>query len=390
MSTETNAAVAVRNGNTPATPAGALAIHAGQTTWDEYQGAALNQLGLKEAGNGDRAVFLHVCQRTGLDPFARQIYMIGRPELGDDNKWGKKWTIQTGIKGWRVIRDRAERREGVRGTLSRFTYYDGDDNEKKVWTRPEPPAVIEVTYTVIDRNAHETPYTIGLRFSEYVQRKKDGSVNKMWSEKAVHMLEKCTEAAVYALAFPEDFSGVQLDDAMPPAADWDSMSDEELDQRARAVGYRPRVTAGQARARSPRTVTAEVVTPEPSPAAAGDPPPPAEPPRPADAPQGQAAGESPATPAQVKAIWTCLRTDYGYGKEEEGTARAAVAAIAGGGLARLESLNGLTAAEASRVLGQLREWVRDAKETGERPRDILAADIASRDAGPREDGEPGE
>lgn len=266
-------AVALRDDSAAlATQQAALAIHAGQTTWDEYQNAALNQLGLREAGNGDKAVFLHVCQRTGLDPFAKQIYMIGRPEQQEDGKWGKKWTIQTGIKGWRVIRDRAERREGVRGKLSRFTYYDDKDNERQVWTRPEPPVVCEITYTVRDRNGIETPYTAQLRFAEYVQRKKDGTPNKMWTEKAVHMLEKCTEAAVYALAFPEDFSGLFLDDAMPaPAGD-----DDEP-----APPQRPRVDAAQARNRAQaHTVTATVVTPEPSPVApespvSGPPAPPA-------------------------------------------------------------------------------------------------------------------
>ena len=38
-----------------------------------------------------------------------------------------------------------------------------------------------------------------------------------------------------------------------------------------------------------------------------------------------------------------------------------------------------------------REWAREAAKTGERPRDILAADIASRDADPRdEDGTAGD
>src|SRR5258707_927012 len=114
--------VATRNGAPAAYQQAALAIKPGQPTWDEVQEAALVQIGLKDAPPADRAVLLHMSQRTGLDPFARQIMMIPRSEKKSERVNGQwvdrylvKWTIQTGIDGWRVIRDRAERREGVRG-----------------------------------------------------------------------------------------------------------------------------------------------------------------------------------------------------------------------------------------------------------------------------------
>jgi phage recombination protein Bet len=212
----------------------ALAIQPGQISWDSTQLAALGQLGLKDAGDGDRAVFLHQCQRTGLDPFARQIYMIPRPEKvpGTQNQWRTKWTIQTGIDGWRVIRGRAEKREGVRCTLGRAIWYDHDGSEYKVWVRRDAPAACEITLTVRDIAGHETPYTSVLLFSEYVQLK-DGKPLAQWATKPAHMLEKCTEADVYRKAFPQDFSGIYLDDAMPPQPD------------APPAPPRGRVTAGE-------------------------------------------------------------------------------------------------------------------------------------------------
>jgi len=261
-------AVATRDGDRlEAVQQAALAIKPGQLTWDEYQNAALNQLGLKNASNADRAVFLHQCQRTGLDPFARQIMMIERREKQGDN-WVSKWTIQTGIEGWRTIRDRAERREGVRGVLSRFTYYDHEDNERKVWTRREMPAAVEVTYTVRDRNGIETPYTSVLRYDEYVQTKNvtQNGVEiaipiAQWATKGVHMTEKCVEADVYRKTFPQDYAGIELTDAMPPAEHYDE-----------PVQQRRRVTAEQARNRAPRrtTATAEVVSVTAAAAAAPD------------------------------------------------------------------------------------------------------------------------
>jgi phage recombination protein Bet len=199
----------------------ALAIRPGQSQWDEFQTAALAQLGLKDAPDGDRAVFLHQCQRTGLDPFAKQIYCIGRNEKKNERRgnawvetWTVRWSIQTGIEGWRVIRGRAEKREGVRATLGRAVWYDHDGTEHKVWVQPDPPAACEITLTVKDAAGIQTPYTSVLLFREYVQTKNDKPIAQ-WATKPAHMLEKCTEADVYRKAFPQDFSGIDLDDAMP-------------------------------------------------------------------------------------------------------------------------------------------------------------------------------
>jgi hypothetical protein len=347
---------------------GALAISADQVQWTSMQEAALNQLGLKNAPNGDRLVFLHVAQRTGLDPFARQIHMIER---------GGKWSIQTGIDGFRVNRARAEREAGVRGILGQAIYVDAEGGECKRWFKATPPVGCEITYTVRDRDGTETPYTSYLRFTEYAQYF-GGKLGPKWSSSPAHMLEKCTEADVYRKAFPQDFSGIALDDAA---------AGDGSDGPPAVQPQRQRVDAAAARARNPRTVAASVVTPDASPA--GEQPPPAAPPAP---PSGQPAGEAPVSREQVTALWACLTQDYGFAEAEKDYARGAVRLLASRrpGQPPVTSMNDLTAAEASKVLSLLHEWVEQAKTTGERPRDILAADIASRDDGPREDGESGE
>jgi hypothetical protein len=348
--------LAVRNDSLTQQQAAALAIKPGQTTWDDFQNAALNQLGLEGASNADRAVFLHQCQRTGLDPFARQIMMIGRQEKvpGTRDQWRTKWTIQTGIEGWRTIRDRAEKREGVRGILSRFTYYDHEDNERKVWTRREPPAAVEVTYTVRDRNNVETPYTSVLRYDEYVQTKKvtQNGVEvavpvAQWLTKPVHMTEKCTEADVYRRTFPQDYAGIELSDAMPPP-DPDAPAVQPQRQRVTATdaranrpatgwdGHAERLGARVAEQRAAETVMATVVDVQPNEPPAPDPttsgaspsapaPASASPTTTAAPPPSTSNGsettpddgkdDRPALPAQVKAIHTQF-TRLGYGKDD--------------------------------------------------------------------------
>ena len=58
---------------------GALAIRPDQTNWTEQQGAVLRQSGIdNQVAAEELSAFLHLCQRTRLDPFSRQIYLIGR------------------------------------------------------------------------------------------------------------------------------------------------------------------------------------------------------------------------------------------------------------------------------------------------------------------------
>ena len=84
-----------------------LAISDRQSRFTPGQRVALSHMGVGDAPDEDVDVFFHVCQRTKLDPFARQIYMIGRKERVMDarGEWvdGTKYTIQTGIDGYRTI-----------------------------------------------------------------------------------------------------------------------------------------------------------------------------------------------------------------------------------------------------------------------------------------------
>ena len=103
-----------------------LAITTDQTYWSAQQISALKSLGLAQADSGDLAFFFHQAQRTGLDPFARQIYMINR---------GGKYGIQTSIDGFRIIAQRSGEYAGQAGP-----YWCGEDGQwVDVWLKSTPP-----------------------------------------------------------------------------------------------------------------------------------------------------------------------------------------------------------------------------------------------------------
>lgn len=181
----------------------ALAIQDEQKEFSNDQLVALRTLGVENASREELAVFFHTCVRTGLDPFARQIYMIRRK--------GKQ-TIQTGIDGFRLIANRTTER--TNGTLG---YEDpqwcGEDGVwRDVWLSKEPPAA---SRCVVVRNGGRFP-AVAL-YHEYVGLKSDGKPNAMWATKPALMLQKCAAALALRSAFPHDLSGLYTSDEMQQA-----------------------------------------------------------------------------------------------------------------------------------------------------------------------------
>lgn len=177
-----------------------LTLESDQTFWTDHQVAGLRQLGVDRASNGDLAVYLHVCQRTGLDPFARQIYMIERQ--------GKQ-TIQTGIDGFRLVARRAVDRTGETLSIGPSEWCDQDGQWSDVWLHDYPPAASRV---VVYRNGESFPGTALWR--EYMQTKRDGELTAMWRDRPAGQLAKCAEALALRKAFPHDLSGVYTDDEL--------------------------------------------------------------------------------------------------------------------------------------------------------------------------------
>ena len=205
----------------------AVAIRDDQYTFDDLQRQTLAHMGVANATNADLAVFFHVCKRTGLDPFARQIHMIGR-NTKNGEKWETKHTIQTGIDGYRLI---ARRAAGADGYGYEDTAWCGADGQwVDVWTSDESPHAARV---VVLRDGKRFPAVA--RYKAYVQTKRDGTPNSIWSQRDAEQLEKCAEALALRKAFPQELSGLYTHDEFARA--------DEQAVVAQTVVDAPRATA---------------------------------------------------------------------------------------------------------------------------------------------------
>ncbi|MEV6132125.1 recombinase RecT [Streptomyces violaceusniger] len=200
----------------------AVVLRADQMEFDARQVAALSLIspGLTQAPRAQLAIFFHFCVRSGLDPFARQIYMIGRTNwkaADDPDEPEKTWTIQTGIDGFRTVAHRAATKAGESISYEDTIYYDSEGNAHEVWLFKEYPAAVKVT---VLRGTSRFPFIA--RWDEfaptYYDRKQSAYVvAKMWRQMPAHMLRKCAEAGGLRMAAPQDLSGVYVDEEMARA-----------------------------------------------------------------------------------------------------------------------------------------------------------------------------
>jgi phage recombination protein Bet len=198
--------LAVRDASAP------LALRPGQMIFDDLQQKALAAMGVKNATKADLAVFAHVCHRTMLDPFTRQIYMIERREKVND-KWVSKQTIQTGIDGFRVVRDRAAERTGCEAELEDTIWYDAEGRPHTEWLWDAPPVACKVVLIKHSAAGRALRFPAVLRTAAYMAMK-NGQPVSQWKTQPDHMIEKCCEAFATRRAFPNDFSGVYLEEEM--------------------------------------------------------------------------------------------------------------------------------------------------------------------------------
>ena len=210
-------------------------------TWNPDTAALMEFAGLtwvegqnrRFAPSGIMAAFIQACQRTGLDPTAKQIYAA---------QMGGKWTVLVGVDGMRLVAQRTGQ-------------YDGQDpiewqaTEDGPWSTVAPKAPHAARIRIY-RKGISRPLEQTVTMAEF------GGKGGNWTTRPGHMLGIRAETHGFRRLFPMELSGLYTAEdidagtydssevfVVEPSEDWGALIKEadtkeaikEIAERAKAL-----------------------------------------------------------------------------------------------------------------------------------------------------------
>lgn len=144
--------------------------------------------------NDELQLFALVCERTGLDPFLKQIYGI---------RYKGRLTFQTSIDGYRLIADRTGKYAGSEDPL----FDEGLNLYQHLQTGRGNPLTATVTVWKVCQGV-KGAFTASASWNQYAQQ------NPTWQRMPHLMLAKCAESLALRKAFPAELSGLRTQEEM--------------------------------------------------------------------------------------------------------------------------------------------------------------------------------
>jgi phage recombination protein Bet len=151
------------------------------------------------ASSQEAAVLVGIAEMRGLNPLTQECYFVQR---WDSQKGRMVWAVQISIDAMRIKAEES----GL--------YAGQDEPEYEYEPGSKVPSLARIK---VYRRDWDRPCVGVARYSEYVQKKKDGSVTKFWHDMPHNQLAKCAEAIALRKAFPRRLAKLYTADEMAQA-----------------------------------------------------------------------------------------------------------------------------------------------------------------------------
>lgn len=171
-----------------------------QAGWTRKQIELLKRTYAKGATDDELMLFKHQCERTGLDPFNKQIHFI---KYKDGSVH-----FHTAIDGFRSLADKT----GLYVGNDDYRYDDGltEYEHIKAGRGNHPETATATVYKLL--NGERIAFSATARWGEYFV-----STSPLWRKMPYLMLGKCAESLALRKAFPKELGGLYTHDEMMQA-----------------------------------------------------------------------------------------------------------------------------------------------------------------------------
>jgi len=151
------------------------------------------------------AMFLGLCKYQSLNPFLREAYLI---------KYGSQ--PATIVTAKETFLKRARQAQDFQGHKAGIVVMDAETREIKYTEGFCPPgSKIVGGWAEVYIHGWSFPLRVEVAYDEYVGRKGDGTINRMWSEKPATMIRKVALVQALREAFPSAFGAMYSEEEIP-------------------------------------------------------------------------------------------------------------------------------------------------------------------------------
>ena len=172
-------------------------------------------------------VFIGKCKAQRLDPFNGDVHLV---------KYGSNSPAAM-IIGKDVYFKRAQQNANFDGMESGIIVQVKETGQiierKGTFYIPQAEELVGAWAQVFLKNCAK-PFYESVNLSEYIGKKKDGTINEQWQKRPATMIQKVAQSHALKAAFPAELEGVYLQEEIPEASGMDLLSDTKISESAEA------------------------------------------------------------------------------------------------------------------------------------------------------------